>query len=286
MENVQETKVAKNLRQTGLASRTDAYYMNPLDIKVDFESNPRKDYNEEDFSELKANIKENGIQVPISVYVDKSDGSVNLAHGFRRMKATLELISEGVNIEKVLVTTVTHNEEDILLNHLTLNSGLKLTDLETAYTLNKLSNMMGGNIAEIARRTGMKYNKVVNLINFHKESSHYTKELVEDKKISMTVAQQLAKQVAGTERQNKILEKAIKRMEEDGRSKIAPADLPDVKLQHRTNHLNLFKETVTKLAMEEVESVSVSDLFTMIKAMENGESSSDALFELIAKVTS
>ena len=79
--------------------RKNAYQMNPLNITVNPTENPRKDYGE--FESLKASIKENGLQYPVSVHEVRENGKtvkVILTHGFRRMKAINELIAEGIKI--------------------------------------------------------------------------------------------------------------------------------------------------------------------------------------------
>lgn len=272
-----------SLRKSDSASRSDFYKVDVKSIKVDWDSNPRQDYVEEDFQELKESIRENGIKQPISVYVDKMDGTIHLAHGFRRMKATLQLIEEGVEIEKVPCIEVPNNSEQILFDHITLNSGCKLSQVETAYALHKLYIMMGGegSVPQIAKRTGMAIQKVYNLINFHKEASHMTKDLVKSRKLSMTVAQQIVKQVPGTERQNQTLDRALAKMKEDESKRILPSHLPEIKLQHKVNTNALLKEVVTKLAMEDIQTIEVKDLFEMVKLLETGSPSADDLYNTI-----
>lgn len=216
-----------NLKDTEIAKRSDAYSMNPRDINVDFSTNPRIDYGDEDFLELKESIKINGLIQPLTVYIDQRDGKVHLAHGFRRMKAILELISEGLSeLTSVKVITVENNIETILIHHFVQNTGKKLSDLELGETLLRLYNIMGeGSAKEISEKTGIGYQKVLNLISFAKKGSTKIKNAVKEKVLSMSNAIAIADTADSVTHQNEVLEEAETKMKESGTKKIKPAHI-------------------------------------------------------------
>ena len=90
--------------------RGDAYSANPLEIVVNFEDNPRVDYGGELFEDLKRQIAQNGVEVPLKVFVN-NEGKLELGHGFRRMRAVMELIAEGHMITSVPFEKIDNNEE-------------------------------------------------------------------------------------------------------------------------------------------------------------------------------
>lgn len=208
------------LKNSGVAKRSDAYSLPPDAINVNHEDNPRNDYGDlngnDEFAELKRNIKEEGLLAPVTVYIHPEHGTFHLAHGFRRMRAITELIAEGVNIEKIPVKEVAPNEETILLQHFILNSGKKLSDAELGDTLIKLSVLMGEeNIAEISRRSGIEYPKVLRLMQFGKSASTQLKKLVKDKLISINNAISITKAVPSQKEQNDLIADAQEKAGKD-----------------------------------------------------------------------
>lgn len=202
-----------NLKNSEIATRKDAYMVSPLDINVNHETNPRVDYggveDDGEFTELKNSIKEFGLLQPVYVYIEPTDGTLHLAHGFRRMKAIHELIKEGVSIEKIDVKPIEKNEETILLQHFVQNTGKKLSDLELGDTLLQLSILTGeDNLASISRRSGIKYEKVVRLINFAKKASTKMKKAVREKKLSIGNAIAIANATDSIAAQNEVLDEA------------------------------------------------------------------------------
>lgn len=214
-----------NLKNSKIATRKDAYSIDPRKINVNHEDNPRNDYgDEEEFGEFKESIRIYGLLQPVAVYIDPNEGTAHLAHGFRRMKAILELIEEGVNFESIPVIQVENNEETVLIQHFVMNTGKKLSDLELGDTLLKLSILMGEeNYAEISRRTGINALKVSELIKFAKKASSKLKLMVREKKLTLKNAKSLAtaKDIRG---QNEALAEAEAKVQGTDR-KITPEDL-------------------------------------------------------------
>ena len=216
-----------NLRNVEGVKRGDLYTMNPLDIKVVWKDNPRFDYGtDEEWNELKNSIKNEGVKNPVQVYVDKRTKEIYLAQGYRRMKAVLELLNEGVDLTSIKVEQIEFNEEAILQNHYTQNNtGKPLSDLEMSELLSRVKKLSGGTPQEIAKRFGMDAQKVTKLINYVSEASSLNKKMVRQKEISLANAMAVAKQANGIREQNAILNKAAQEMKKSGAKKIKPIHL-------------------------------------------------------------
>lgn len=232
-----------SLRKEG-ATRTDLYYIDPTKILVDWEENPRKDYgSEEDMEFLINSIANEGVKVPIKVY--SKEGELYLAHGFRRMKATLIAIERGEKIEKVPAQQVTNNVETILMDHFTLNSGKPMTVGEQSYTLAKLMKVSGMSQADVARRVGLFPSRVSVLIGFEDKASTPLKKAVQEGVIGFETATRLIRETEGIEAQNKALEEAIKITDQDnGGNKKRKASLKAVKKATGSKLLTPFERLV------------------------------------------
>lgn len=199
--------VKTTLRKEG-ASRTDLHYIEPEKIVVDWDENPRKDYgNDEEMDFLINSISMEGVKVPVKVY--SKGGKLHLAHGFRRMKATLIAIERGANVEKIPAQQVANNMETILIDHFTLNSGKPLSVVEQSNALIELMKKTGMSQAEAARRIGLSKPRVNVLVNFGDKASTPVKKAVQDGVIGFDTATRLIRDTEGIEEQNDALEKAI-----------------------------------------------------------------------------
>jgi len=266
-----------NLKNTAIATRSDAYSVDPRDINVNHQANPRQDYGDaEEFNELKESIKLNGLMQPVAIYIDQKDGRLHLAHGFRRMKAILELITEGVNFEKIRVFEVPNNEESILIQHFVMNTGKKLSDLELGDTLNKLTTYMGkDNFAEVGRRTGIKYEKVVKLINFARKSSTKIKDAVKAKELSLTTAVSMVNALDSVPEQNQALEEAKDHVAKTGGKKIKPENIKVLQSQSASPFVKLrsFIQTVKSTNNVEMDQEFATRLEKLLNAVEDKEMS-------------
>lgn len=160
------------------------------------------------------------------MYVDKRTKEIYLAQGYRRMKAVLELLNEGVDLTSIKVEQIEFNEEAILQNHYTQNNtGKPLSDLEMSELLSRVKKLSGGTPQEIAKRFGMDAQKVTKLINYVSEASSLNKKMVRQKEISLANAMAVAKQANGIREQNAILNKAAQEMKKTGAKKIKPIHL-------------------------------------------------------------
>jgi ParB-like chromosome segregation protein Spo0J len=265
-----------NLKNSEVATRNDAYSVAPLSINVDHSKNPRQDYGDqdgsEDFGELKESIKIHGLLQPVSIYIDQTTGLLHLAHGFRRMKAVLELVAEGVNIEKIKVFEVPNNEETILLQHFVLNTGKPFKDLELADMLNQLTVMGEENKAEISRQTGIKYEKVVRLIDFARKSSTKIKKAVQAKELSLTTAISLVNALDSISDQNTALETAKEDATAKGSKKIKVENIQVLKKADESVNLNAklrtFISTVKSTDNADLDQDFATRLENLLNAME------------------
>lgn len=260
-----------NLRGAVGVKRTDIYTMNPMDIKVKWADNPRYDYGtEEEWAELKNSIRNEGVKNPVQIYLDKKTNEVYLAQGYRRMKAVLELVNEGLtDLKAIKVQLIEFNEETILQNHYTQNNtGKPLNDIEMGELLLKVKKLSGQSLEEIASRFGMTYQKVNKLINFVTQASSMNKKLVAQKKLSLNSAIAVTKQAHGIREQNEILKNATSEMEKSGKTKIKPEHLMKSgvkttvhtasinKLENDTN-FDLLKRTIAYASTSQDEGVDV-----------------------------
>ena len=147
----------KATRLADLGKRTDTVRLDPRIISIESGHNPR-DYrlpeNRAHLDELKANIKENGVLVPLLVRFDAPTGSVFLVDGECRLTACNELIQEGVPIESVPTVQVkAGNEAERLIMALTANTGKPLSKWEIGGAFRRLKGY-GWDEEKIAQRLG------------------------------------------------------------------------------------------------------------------------------------
>ncbi len=206
------TKTKKvSLREVG--RRTDMYILNPKDIKINWDDNPRKDYGGEDFDNLVESIKEHGVKTPIKVIA--KDGEFWLSHGFRRMKAVNKAIEDGVEITGVYVQ-LAKNQEESLIDHFVLNSGKPMNPAEKAEGIVRYMAMTKCNQAETAKKLGMHQSQVSLYILFAENASTQVKRAVEDQKLTFSGAMELVKNTDDVMEQNKILNDQFEKVKETG----------------------------------------------------------------------
>lgn len=187
-------------------TRSNSFKVNAAILKANFDENPRKDYgSEEEQKELVESIRTHGVLMPLTVTSRGTE--LWVAHGFRRFKAIQVLLSEGIEI--ILEVKQCQNAEEVLIQHLTLNSGKPLHDAEVSETLLQLSKYIGAdNYKEIARRVGLDYQKVVRLMNYAKTASSQVKEAVLNGEVGLTNAIDFVIENPAIKVQNEILEVA------------------------------------------------------------------------------
>lgn len=154
-----EQKEIQRLRDLQVDGRQDMSKIDPRVIVVEEGHNPR-DYslpeNRAHLENLKASIKENGVQNPLWVRWDNANKKAILVDGECRLKATLELIAEGVEIVSVPVIqkTVSNTADgaaERLVLAMTANEGKPLSQIEVGAAYKRLVNY-GWSTARIAQR--------------------------------------------------------------------------------------------------------------------------------------
>lgn len=149
-------KNVTRLRDLRLSAR-DQFMLDPRIIIVEDGHNPR-DYNIPEnrahLDDLKASIKENGTISPLWVRYDAERKAAVLVDGECRLRANLELIAEGIEIEAVPCIQVPGgNEPDRLLLAVVANQNKPLSELELGGAFRKLFNF-GWTIEKIAKKSG------------------------------------------------------------------------------------------------------------------------------------
>ena len=133
----------KRLRDLG-TGRRDAIMMDPRTIVIEKEFNPRQydlKENRDHLDELKANIKVRGVIQPLLVRFDAQKQMAILCDGECRLRAVLELIAEGTEIESIPTLQVQGgNEIERLVIALTANTGKPLSKWESGTAFKRLAN--------------------------------------------------------------------------------------------------------------------------------------------------
>ena len=150
------TKDVTRLRDLKTSAR-DQLMIDPRIIIIDDGHNPR-DYNLPEnhahLDALKRSIRENGTLVPLLVRFDPARKAAVLVDGESRLRANLELIAEGVEIETVPTVQVAGgNESDRLLIAITANTGKPLSKWELGNAFQRLYRF-GWDEPKIATKTG------------------------------------------------------------------------------------------------------------------------------------
>lgn len=130
------------------------YKIDPRRLTVEQGWNARHDTPElrEANGELKESIRNNGVLEPLTFYVRGEE--IIVTNGHRRLAMVMELIAEGVEIEKVPCRVESGaNDADRCVSMLTRNSGLRLTPLETAEVVKRLTGY-GWDETKIRAKTG------------------------------------------------------------------------------------------------------------------------------------
>jgi ParB/RepB/Spo0J family partition protein len=184
--------VVKNvtrLRDLRLSAR-DQFMIDPRIIVVEDGHNPR-DYNIPEnrahLDDLKASIRENGTISPLWVRYDAERKAAVLVDGECRLRANLELIAEGIEIEAVPCIQVPGgNEPDRLLLAVVANQNKPLSELEVGGAFRKLY-AFGWSEEKIAKKSG----KTVGFIKRSMEladTPQAVQEMIKQREVTPTLA--------------------------------------------------------------------------------------------------
>lgn len=222
------SKVSREILSGEGIKKTVGYQIDPTLIMIDDELNPRIDYGDgDDWDSFKESIRDYGLQQNIKVYYNEDDGKFHLVHGFRRMKAIMELLAEDTDqikekLELIGVDIVENNKEEAIISHFTLNSGKPLTDAEMAEGVLRLKKFGGiTKVAELARKVGLPYQKVNMLLTFAEMASSQVKKAVNTGEMAFTTAVNgIINKSGSITEQNTLLKEAKTRAKESGKTKV------------------------------------------------------------------
>lgn len=174
--------------------KSDAFEFDPRKIKVVDGWNPRTDFSGED--ELMASIKIRGVIEPLEVR-KTTDKTVELVDGERRLRATMKLIEQGVDIRQVPVFVKSTKVPEITLyfDAIIKNSGKPLTPVEESTAFKRLTEW-GVPIKEIADTCGRSVSHVRNRLELA-DAAPVVKNAVADKSITTQDAIKIVKTSAG-----------------------------------------------------------------------------------------
>lgn len=194
MSETNETKriTLDNGIEVNQRTRKSMFKVDPREIIFDPDKNPRKFYGTtSDWNAHKESIRQNGVKESIKIQ-NTREGTI-LVHGFRRMKAVMELIAEGVDIKSVPceVVPVGYTEEQILMDHLILNSGLSLTPLEEASVYQQFIDY-GWTQKQIAEKTGKTQGAISNILKLSNLPMR-VQNYINDGKVSSSMVMHLIK---------------------------------------------------------------------------------------------
>lgn len=265
-----------------LVKKGGLYTLEVAELEVNFAENVRTGntaYEGETFEELKNSIKEEGLKLPIGVQLNKTTGKYKVVHGFRRTKAIRDLVNEGVEIKTVLVQNVSGTEEQILIDHITKNSGLPLTSLELSKIFSKLKKY-GYSIEEIAKRTGNKYHKVQQLLAFDEKASFKTKEAVANGELTFTAANVFVSGSfdGGIEEQNNKLNELV---ENKTSKQVRIKDVVSTTKPKRTPKVKIVEEVLTEI---EIDENNITKMLVAIEETFGIETSEEKVKELLLKI--
>jgi ParB/RepB/Spo0J family partition protein len=183
-------------KHSSLVSRKDYYFLDPLQIKIRPNWNPRQVFDTQEDEELKLSIIENGVLEPLEV--KRTGEDIVLINGERRIRATLKAIDEGHEIKGVpcLVQRHTMSDTEAMFLALNTNTGKRLEPLEEAEAFNRLRNW-DIPVQTIAQRMGKSVPFVYRRLLLVDASAELKSE-VKDKKINLTVAENIIKESDGS----------------------------------------------------------------------------------------
>lgn len=190
MTEVSETiKNVTRLRDLRLSAR-DQFMIDPRIIVVEDGHNPRNysiPENRAHLDDLKASIRENGTISPLWVRYDAERKAAVLVDGECRLRANLELIAEGIEIEAVPCIQVPGgNEPDRLLLAVVANQNKPLSELEVGGAFRKLY-AFGWSEEKIAKKSG----KTVGFIKRSMEladTPQAVQEMIKQQEVTPTLA--------------------------------------------------------------------------------------------------
>jgi len=212
------TKEITRLRDLKLSAR-DQFILDPRIISVEDSFNPR-DYrlaeNQQHLNEIKASIRENGVRVPILVRYDPATKKAVLVDGECRLRATLELIAEGVEIVGIpAIQSDGSSPAERLLTAIVCNTGKPLSKWESGTAYLRLRRF-GWDDVSIAKRTGNSIRFVTEAIELA-DAPDEVKQMMSEQSVTPALAlSEIRKNGAGAV--EKLRAKAVKAQAEGNKT--------------------------------------------------------------------
>jgi ParB/RepB/Spo0J family partition protein len=220
--------------ETNKTTRTDMYNVDPRAVIFDPKDNPRKDYG--DMESLKNFITENGVKFLPAIKVKKitvdGEDRYELKHGFRRMTAFMELISEGVEIARIKAELVDkhYGVENEILDHFSQNSGKPLTVYEEAIIFKQLEDY-GWTQTEIAKKLGVTPASVSNKIKVASIQKKAIHDALSDGTITTTTVLKVMQKYSDHDKAEHVILEAIKNMKAVGKTKVTDKSITETETQ-------------------------------------------------------
>lgn len=285
----------------GVKRRATGFWINPLEIQVNFDdksthANPRKEYGEKgtfnrkgelipgEWDLFKASIRSAGnLEQNIKIYKG-SDDKFHLRHGFRRMKAVLELIEEGFPITHVPVDVVEDNNIEAMKDHFRMNNGKPLNDVELADGLRRYGKLRGEkNVRILADELNMDYVKATQLMKFIKNVHPNIVKSVNSGEMTFTMAKNIVNTATNTEEQLEMLEAGREEMKKSNGKKIRIYNIDKVKATKTSWFNKIFDVLDDAATSKRLDIDFVNRTREFITAVKEGKSESE-LEALLAPV--
>lgn len=149
-------------------------------------------FNYGDLDELSESIKLHGVQEPLKAYYDNQSGKYVIVKGHRRLKASQKLKEQGFDfLIPVLTYSKPPSAEQILLDHITSNSGLPLSALEKAEVCRRYRDL-GHKTQAISEKIGMTYMQTKNFLLLS-EAPDTLKQLISENWVKSTCVVEMFK---------------------------------------------------------------------------------------------
>lgn len=185
-------------------TRKDLLLVDPRNITVIENLNVRVDYG--NIRELADNIKVNGVKQPLRGH--SKDGKYILTDGHRRLRACMLLVEDGEKITvPFIVEPKSYTEIQRIVDMVICNDGKKLTPLEEAEAVQRLTNM-GLKPKDVAPKIMRTVGYVKNLQHLY-NAPDKIKKLVQSNLVSGTLAIKILKENKNPEEAISVLEKTL-----------------------------------------------------------------------------
>jgi ParB/RepB/Spo0J family partition protein len=211
------------MRSTETIKRKDLMMVSPSTIIIDKTENLRDSNGYGDIETLMKQILEYGVMQPIKVQRIPKTDSFKLIHGFRRMSAVNMAIERNLANDKiafipVILTESKYDQTNAIIDHFILNDGKALEPLEEATGVRKLMEI-GMTPKEIAGRLHKTVAHVSNMKQLDKISPSI-KELIKQRRISSTMALNIARENKDEVKQFEVINQSIFVAKSKGKNKV------------------------------------------------------------------